>query len=399
MRLTRGAARVVAVAGFALTITSWSPVAAAGSCGNFLGMAGADGSRVEAASPGFLLVEQADAGAPAAQALLDSVGRSTAYAGYPHPGQTALTAAGLGGVPASAYPLAVTSNFPTEGDVSADYGPLRLVATSAEAASSSTAVVEGTGDPAVAAHTSAETAVSCTEGTVTSEAVSRANGLSFGDGVLRVGSVEAMARVTRASDADPVVEHRLEITSVTVAGQAVAIDQRGLVVGALTTPLGAAPVQAVLAEAGLDVSYVAPIEQPDGRGATAPAIRVTMAREAVGTGSTTVTYTFGRAFATVDGSPSPDRPQPTAGGVVPSPAADEPPRAAPASPLMTTTVSVPRPVTERPVLDAALPEFAGARLGFFVSSWSFYLVLVVGATALLTSAALVRNLGVKLTWI
>src|SRR2546428_735047 len=86
------AAAVLAVAGSAPLL----PGRAQGENGVYRAVANADGTRVTVSAPGYLLVNTLfDTGAPTAQAVVDGLGNSRAFASYPYPGDTVVAAPGL----------------------------------------------------------------------------------------------------------------------------------------------------------------------------------------------------------------------------------------------------------------------------------------------------------------
>jgi hypothetical protein len=95
---------------------------------------------------------------------------------------------------------------------------------------------------------------------------------------------------------------------VTVAGQTVEINTTGLSAGGQTIPLPN-PLAAVLKSEGITFAYVAPVKDPDHKGITAPGVTISaplplnqLPVGAVGDSPTTVTMTFGRGYAGVNGS-------------------------------------------------------------------------------------------------
>ena len=108
--------------------------------GTFSALAAADGVRVTLFQPGVTLTKTlVDLGGPAAQAALNSLGESRAFASFPYPGDTAVAAPGLlrgaGNIPAPAYPLYVASDNPAVPRQEAGDGPYALRAESTDSAS------------------------------------------------------------------------------------------------------------------------------------------------------------------------------------------------------------------------------------------------------------------------
>lgn len=402
------AAVLVGLAGGALAVTGADP-AVAQACSSFSAVAAADGARIAIASPGFAVVERTEMGAPAAQAAVDSAGTSRAFAGHPYPGEEFLSALPLAGAPRSSYPAFAESSHPTDPDGRVEAAAVSLDARSGERSSSAvgrSGVAADDGTSSGLASAAADVACS-DDGTVTAAAETLAEALSFGEGVLRVGRIRSTATVTIAADGTPVVESSLDAGQITVAGQTVGFGEGGLELGESATPLPANPLADILTEAGIEVTYLAASVQPDGHGVVAPALRVVLSREAVGTGATVVTYTFGRATASaraaandadlsavpaptaaVPASPVPASPAPVP-GVIPSGPRAPAPASASAAP------APPGAASAAPVVDFEWWP-SGAVTGF--SSWSIYLVIVVSALALLGGSKLLRIMGVEARW-
>ena len=324
----------------ALGVTRPQPAAAEGS---FSGIAAADGVQVGVTSKGFLLVEGGSAGLPSAQAVLDSLGQSTAYAAFPYPTEAALIVPGLaasaGGPELPRYPLIAQSSHPTTPSATVEKGPVHLQAESAERSSKTQAV-------AAAANAADGTTVGRTEsdagvaadlaGPVTSTAASTVEAFSAAGGTLRVGRVHSAATVARGPGEDPKVTSSLEVAQVTVAGQTVSFGEGGLVFpGGPAAAAPANPLAAALADAGVTVRYLAPVRTPDGAGIVSAGIEVRVTRQVTETGPTTASYVLGRSFAYVGAVTAPAVPD--AGGLTdsgdlgPGPGGSAP--AAPAPPL------------------------------------------------------------------
>lgn len=398
------AAVLVGLTGTVLAVTGANP-AVAQACSSFAAVAAADGARIAAASPGFALVERTETGAPAAQAAVDSAGSSRAFAGYPYPGEEVLSVLPLIGAPRSSYPSFAESSYPQDPDGSVEAPAVTLSARSDERASSATgrsgmAADDGSSGGVVS---STADAACADDGTVTAAAESLAEALTFGDGVLRIGRVRSMARVTIGSDGTPVVESSLDVGQVTVAGQTVGFGEGGLEFGDSAAPVPANPLADALNEAGLDVSYVAATTQPDGSGVVAPALRVELRREAVGTGATVVTYTFGRATASARAAADalvtaaiPTLPAAAPTSPAPRPAGSAPALSLPPSAPAGAPAADARGARIVPPVEDVVASPSGAVTGF--SSWSIYLVIVLSAMTLLGGSKLLRIMGVEARW-
>ena len=112
--------------------------------GAFSGTASADGVRVSLTIPSFLIIENfVDGGGPSAQASLDSLGTSRAFASLPYPGETAVALPGLVGTLTGksipAYPFYVSTSNPTALDSHADQPGYHLASHSDPSSSSASA--------------------------------------------------------------------------------------------------------------------------------------------------------------------------------------------------------------------------------------------------------------------
>lgn len=295
---------VIALAGVGPVSALRSLAHATTECSGFSALAAADGVRVNAESRGLALVEQGDVAAPAAQAAANTLGLSMAYAGFVWPGETVMSLFGQAGIPRDTYPLAVESSYPMSPERS-----LEAQAVSLEARSEPTSsVAEARGGLASdgdvsGGRTMATGRVSCgADGIVTARAESSAEALSFAGGALRIGRVQAIAEVI-AADGEPAIRSDLAVEQATVAGQAIAVSDEGLVLAGSTVPLlDDDALVSVLDVAGITVTVLDASLDHDGRGVVAPALQVRVTRAGIGPEPTTLTFTFGRAHARAVGA-------------------------------------------------------------------------------------------------
>jgi hypothetical protein len=384
--------RILGVA--ALVALGWATVPAepGGAAGDYAATASADGVRVGLAVRRFLVVEQfADAGLPSAQAHVDSLGNSRAWAAYPFPGDLVVsvpgTVAGFGppGLPAlPPYPLYASATYPTGREAEAGGDGLTLRATAEEQAATALASAGHASDEVHVGATHAAATASRKAGSLT-EAVgeSTVEAFTVGD-VLRIGRVHSRAAAgVRPGEA---ISRAAETTvaEVAVGGQPVSIGPAGL-----TTPGGAVPLpddddaaaRQALAQAGISVRYLAPLETETG--VVAAGVEVSLVRDVSGVGETVATYVLGRATAfaeaapevPVDGtfdfpSPGPEIPTGDADGAATAPAGDAnpagqpravaPSAVAPRVPRRSAAAGAPRPGPTTPAaplapVDAAAP--------------------------------------------
>jgi hypothetical protein len=386
-----------------------SSPAGAAVCASYTAVAAADGARTAVSSPGFLVVERADGGAPAAQAIVDSLGTSTAYAGYPYPGDTAMSLLPIAGAPRGTYPLTAESSFPAAPASKRETPAVTLTATSAYRTSSANAQAGASGqDKSSAGLTQARASVGCAEtGEITAASENKAESLDFVEGTLRVGRVRSFAKVVIDAAGRPNVESDLEVTGATVAGQTVSFTGDGLVIGSGATALPETPLSKVLDDAGIKVTYVAAHRQEDGQGVVAPALQIQMTREVVGGAPTVVTYTFGRAFASASAA---------AGTGVSSgsdtsgiPPGDGSSSVGTGAPSAAASASAAAPSPGPPSSASAAQDEASGQGGSGravpirsvspFSSWSIYAVLLVSATVLFSCGLLFKTIGVRLRWV
>src|SRR5437879_6175420 len=180
-------------------------------------VASAEGFRVSFGAPGFVAVDTfVDGGGPVSQAVIDGLGNSRAFASLPYPGDLAISGpgllAGLTGLPSPPpYPFYVSSSHPTTPESKLAQPGYGLAAKSAESSSEgSTMTGGGSGNGASASAvgstvTDATTSRDAASGVVTAVATGTADIVNIG-GVLRIGQVDARAKVTRGPGTEPTRE-------------------------------------------------------------------------------------------------------------------------------------------------------------------------------------------------
>ena len=279
-------------------------------------VASAEGFRFSFGAPGFVAVDTfIDGGGPVSQSVIDGLGNSRAFASLPYPGDLAITGpglvAGLTGLPSPpAYPFYVSSSHPTTPETKVTQPGYELTANSAESQSkASTMTGGGSGDGASGSSigktvTTADTSRDPASGTVTGVATGTADVINIG-GVLRIGQVDAKAKVSRTPGADPAREANFIINGVTIAGQSVGFSDKGFTLAGTNTPLPpGSPLTEALKQAKISVQYLGRIDNPDG--VVSPGL-VIRQEQATPSGPTMVfRYVFGQmsASATVSGSPT-----------------------------------------------------------------------------------------------
>lgn len=410
---------------------------------SFEAHASAEGVRFSYGAPGFVAVDTfIDGGGPISQSVIDGLGNSQSFAALPYPGDLAISGpgllAGLTGLPSPPpYPFYVASSHPTVPEAKLAQPGYSLEARSGEAeskASTMTGGGQGSGESASAIGstvTSALTKRDATTGKVTAEATGTADIINIG-GVLRIGQVNAFARVTRGPGSDPTREASFAINGMTIAGQTVGFSEKGFTFGGTNTPIPAGnPLTEALKQAKISVEYLTKIDNPDG--VVSPGLVIRQEQATPGGPTMVVRYVFGQmaASATVSGSPTsigdslavvgetpaettfvsaPDGSFPTTTDVVSAPSTEfvEDTTSYDSSGsfdsgLTTPTESVPEvaaPVTSVPSPTGVVQEAApisGTPMTL-VDTASIYLILAVGAAVALAGGTVLRLLGVKLKW-
>lgn len=243
-----------------------------------------------------------DAGGPSAQAVLDSVGTSQAFASFPYPGENAVTAPSLiagasgGAVNLPAYPFYVGSTYPISPSAESGSGPYMIKAESTETSSAATAsvglAVEGQG--ALGLAKSQASTVSAPEA-VTADSSSEVT--SFAVGPLHLGQVLSNAKVVLGADGTFTREADTRVIGAMVADTPVALTPQGAVVAGSSVPgVDMEPVQQLLAQAKITVEIM-PREEVEG-GVVAPIVRVTQRDDA----GMSITYVLGGASAFAEGA-------------------------------------------------------------------------------------------------
>jgi hypothetical protein len=409
-------------------------------------VASAEGFRFSFGAPGFVAVDTfIDGGGPVSQSVIDGLGNSHAFASLPYPGDLAITGpgllAGLTGLPSPPpYPFYVSSSHPTAPEGKVAQPGYELNATSTEASSkASTMTGGGQGDGPSGSSigktvTVAETTRNATSGAVTAVATGTADVTNIG-GVLRIGQVNAKAKVVRSPGTDPTREASFVINGVTIAGQTVGFSEKGFTFAGTTTPIPAGnPLTEALKQAKINVEYLARTDNPDG--VVSPGLVIRQEQATPGGPTMVFRYVFGRmaAFATVSGSPTsigdslpvldtgPSDTQ-TIGGDLPGgtstlptvdttlPAVDDTSgyggndtgSYGSGSGTATTTDSAPAtaPTSETTAPTANLVQEAAPISGTpmtLVDTSSVYLILVAGATVAFLGGTVLRLMGVKLKW-
>ena len=413
-------------------------------------VASAEGFRFSFGAPGFVAVDTfIDGGGPVSQSVIDGLGNSRAFASLPYPGDLAITGpglvAGLTGLPSPPpYPFYVSSSHPTTPEGKVAQPGYELTASSTESLSkASTMTGGGQGDGPSGSSigktiTNAETSRDATSGAVTAVATGTADVINIG-GVLRIGQVDAKAKVVRSPGTDPTREASFVINGVSIAGQTVGFSEKGFTLAGTNTPLPAGnPLTEALKQAKISVQYLSQIDNPDG--VVSPGLVIRQEQATPGGPTMVFRYVLGQmaASATVSGSPTSigDSLPPLDTGLsetqvvgdTPAPDTSAPDTSAPAA-LDTSVPAVDdaggydssstgsydsgstAASTTDPNAAVTTPDTAAPTTNFvqeaapisgtpmtLVDTSSVYLILVAAATVALLGGTVLRLMGVKLKW-
>ena len=427
----------VLLAGLVLGPLGLSPAQGAeGFAGTFGAVASADAVRVTWIVPHAPASDTVlDFGGPSAQATLDSIGGSQAFASFPYPGENAVTAPALiagasgGQINLPSYPFWVGSTYPVTPKAESGSGPYMIKAESTDtsSASSASAGLDSNGQAALGLAKSQASTVAAPDA-VTSQASTEVT--AFAVGPLKIGQVVSTAKAV-FSGGTVTRDATTRVSGAMVGETPVAFTEKGLVVGSSPVPADPKPIVDALAAAKIGVEFMP--RQDTETGVVAPTIRVTQRDEA----GQSITYVLGRtsAFAQGEGTEPPpaaleDEPSTSSGGtelaVVPPALAAAVPDAAPESvPLVEPTSETPRlagaavsfvlpdPVPAAPAVAelrvappaptvvqlAAGGKGRRAALGLLISASDttpMFAVLLIGMVAALTGAVLLGRLGKKM---
>lgn len=299
---------LAAVAGLAMMLPAAVASADESASGSdtFDALATAEAFRYQFGSPGFLVVERyIDFGAPVAQASIDSLGRSNAFASDPYPGETFIagpgTLSGVTGLPNPGnYPFYVSTSYPAKPESTYDEPGYVLQAKSEELQSASSARHGGaSGDSAVFfAEAAATVNYTPSTGAVQAQSKALARQIDVG-GVLKIGSMATSAKVSQLPGQEAVRESTFRVDFVSIAGQAVGISAKGLTLAGSNAPLpDGSPMAQALKNANITVQYLQAANQPGE--VTSPGLLVTQ-RFPVPQGPEMIsTLVLGRAVARVN---------------------------------------------------------------------------------------------------
>ena len=440
MRVRRVAAVVAVLCGAGLALPAPSPAGSAEAPTAFSASATAGGISAVSEVPNYFIVSTlAEVGAPTAQAVLESNGNRAGFASMPYPGELVVsgpgTFAGLTGMSLpGGYPFFVASNAATPEAVFSDpSGRFTLESRSQPSDVSSIAdVAASKTDPVVGRMVTTAQVTSGADGVVTSTAESRMEGLSFGNGALRLAGVTSRSVTRRVPGADrPEVSHSLELQGLAVNGIAVELVDGKLTVASPPVPIptDSAELEKQLAAAGISLRLVEAEASDDGGQTGYLEIRMTQKIPLPDNPTGYVTFRIGRTSTSIVRGAAAD-----SGGeflppifaepseTLPPEATFEPtPATAPENESALATPAEPVPVIGSPAVPSSFNEAAaaspgatepppllpppGAQIRRTVAavdvsstfSWLF-LVLAAAAAVLVAVSTLTRKKGVQTSW-
>jgi hypothetical protein len=250
-----------------------------------------------------------DGGQSVAQAQLDSLGTSRAFAASAYPGSTVLALPGtlatvtkgkVGSDQIPRYPLYVDSSDPTKPSDHQTVGAYDLAADSTSIESRATATDGATKG-------AASVTVDPANGDVVARAVTTIAAVRVND-QLTLNGVRSLAEARQSPSGEVRRASTFEVDSVVILGQQVTITAEGLSLLGQKVPIGGVlqqtvqPLLAVLAAQGTTIELVPAGEFPEGVITTALRISTTAAAPAAlasGVKSITTTFTFGGNVASV----------------------------------------------------------------------------------------------------
>lgn len=424
-RGARPMSRVVVVGGIALSAAAveGSAVAQEPAEGGCPVVASAQGVQVMITVEDQLLDQPSGVGAPVAQTCVNfGLSDSMGFASNPYPGETVLSLPalvwgpsgleGATGQSTPAYPGYAASRYPVETKSQSEQPGYSLRAASTETSSKARAYSGLTQDATNVATTvaTAESVVDPAALTGTATAASDTQPLTFNE-VLELGRVRSNASAAVNAKGTVRRESSLVIGRTTVADQVVQITPRGVEAAGQTVPVAGSDPAEALAEAGIQVRYLAEEKVPNGVLSAGVEVVVKQESKLASGRYYRVHYIIGRAFAAADKVERPVGGVPV-GGALPGPVAGgglggDAEGAGESGGPAPESASVPEAAESPPAPEAA-PQAAPAPQVAAPAGWvgrpidmgmaGFYLVLVCGAAAMFAGTTLLRLLGVRTRW-
>ncbi len=231
---------------------------------SFSGTASADGIRMSLKIPDFLIVENfLDGPGPSAQASLDSLGTSQAFASMPYPGETVVALPGLlsilTGKSMPSYPFYISTSNPTSPDSHVDQPGYHLAAHSDSTSSSASARSgeETTSGSKGGSFSTVSVSVE-PDGTL----VSRSGTLvDLTLGPIQLSGFEVTAKVERSPDGEVKRASNLRVSHLSLAGTPIGVTDHGLVVGSSALPLDALGAVSQMVSQGETTVQFLPVDE------------------------------------------------------------------------------------------------------------------------------------------
>lgn len=371
----------------------------------------ADGLMVETYVPQAPLIGtgggMVDVSSASAQALVDSIGRSTAYASAPYPGDIVVGLPGLvNGLgagelpPVPDYPLYVNSDFPAEPARRGELGPYVLDARS-DALESVGSVAIGMSSESLkvgAVNARSEASVDEVTGALVARAWSSVDPIAVG-GLLSIGKIETVVRMEMLVGEEPKIEASTDLGTITIAGIKVGITDEGLVLGApipgLSIPGATAGLSALLAQAGIDLEVLPAVKTDTSY--TSQGLRISYGTEVPVVGETRVSVVVGRATVSVSAAVAPAPADPEA--VIDLPAAPVDMGGLLPAQVDGLDLSLPWEVAAAPVTPAGpnvvQPATQIVRSTLDLGTTRFYTSLVIAALVSLAASRALGAFGVR----
>jgi hypothetical protein len=342
---------------------------------SLVGLASASGMRATYTVPDYVVVSEFfDGGGPVAQANVDTTGKATGFGSLPYPGENAIAAPGAATlatkVPVPPYPFYAEANYPVtpSAEVKDPSGSYDLSAKADQQKAEGLAAMNffGADKPVSRIVSQASGSIDAAGAKVTATAVNQ--GLSFGDGALRIASATSRSVTTYAAGAaKPETKSELLIEGATVGGQSVTIGPDGVhpFGQSFAFPGGADQLNQALRQAGITVRTLSLQNGPGG--ATSDAMQVTVKHPIPGSKVMgTFVYEIGGSTSSIDfGAAGPGLPT-VPGGEETTPAVPPAPAPAPAgsspapSPSASSATSAPAASADLgPATSLAAPSTGG----------------------------------------
>ncbi|HYH49057.1 MAG TPA: hypothetical protein VEG38_05865 [Acidimicrobiia bacterium] len=267
-----------------------------------------------------------DGGGPTASANATSSGSSSSFGSFPYPGPVVVSLPSLlaGSIPQVRlpdYPFYVEASHPTNPRPDPKAAPGGTLSATAGPSEAFGYAGIGVGDDATAlGHFEASAAVTRTADSAVATGASVGRSIKIGP--VEIAALTSTATATLVGDGTLKRDSTLTVTGMTVDGQGLAVADGAIVLADTKVPLSeAGAVAKTLADAGIEVAYLAATETATGL--TSSALAISRRQETPGGLQLTVNLILGQVVASIDGSAVDSSPV-SIGNDVPSPEAQQP---------------------------------------------------------------------------